>query len=78
MLKEYRRLHEEKYGEFYSPQQVADIIGLHRQSIYKLLRQKDIPSMRIGGKWIIPVSDFDQWFESKKPEIIAMDAPEVN
>ena len=44
-------------GEFLTPTELADRWRWHPESIRRLLRQKRLPSLRLGGKRIIPLAD---------------------
>ena len=44
-------------GEFLTPAELATRWRWHPESIRRLLRQGRLPSLRLGGKRIIPVAD---------------------
>lgn len=44
-----------------TPIEVAEKLGLCRKTVYDQLKNGTIPSMRVGLKWIIPISAFEQW-----------------
>ena len=43
----------EGYPKRMSPQDVADVLGLTNQGVYKLIRSKAIPAYKLGGSWMI-------------------------
>ena len=57
---------EQKTELFYKPSEVAEILSLHRQSIYRLLRSNEIPHIKVGGAWRIPSEEFDAYLERLK------------
>ena len=44
-------------GDFLTPAELADRWRWHAESIRRLLRQGRLPSLRLGGKRIIPMAD---------------------
>lgn len=42
-----------------SPVDAAEALGLARISVYKMIRDGQIPSIRLGGKRLIPASFLD-------------------
>jgi excisionase family DNA binding protein len=45
--------------------EVADYLRVHPSTVYKLLRQGNIPAMRIGSDWRFNKSDLDEWMTRK-------------
>ncbi len=48
--------------EFYTVTQLAEKLPLSKLSIYKALHKGEIPSVRIGKRYIIPREKFDKKF----------------
>ena len=46
---------------FYSPNEVAVLLGRTPARIYQMIWAKQLPATRIAGRWRIPVSAFDAW-----------------
>ncbi|MDP3921640.1 MAG: helix-turn-helix domain-containing protein [Candidatus Omnitrophota bacterium] len=44
-------------------QQVADYLGLHHLTIYKLVQERKIPAAKVGGSWRFKKDVLDQWIE---------------
>lgn len=50
---------------FLRPAEAAELIGFCRTSMYKLIRQEEIPFCRVGKSIRISVSALKQWAEVK-------------
>jgi excisionase family DNA binding protein len=44
----------------YTPKEVGELLGLGRSSTYEALQTKIIPSIRVGGKYLIPKAALDK------------------
>ena len=40
----------------YSPQEVADLLGCSRPFIYTLMADDELPSLKLGGRRLIPAA----------------------
>lgn len=49
--------------EFYKVKQVAEILDVHPSTIFRLVRSKSIPFVKVRGVVRIPKSDFEKWLE---------------
>jgi len=49
-----------------SVEQVANYIGISKETIYRLLRDKKIPSHRIGKLHKFKASEIDEWISGKR------------
>jgi excisionase family DNA binding protein len=47
----------------YEVKDIMRIMHISRNTAYKLLRQEDIPHMRVGGHYKIPAERFHQWLD---------------
>ncbi len=54
---------------FLRPAEAAELIGFCRTSMYKLIRQEEIPFCRVGKSIRISVSALKQWAEHKGLEL---------
>ena len=45
-----------KYGNFYTVREVAGILGVSLMTVYRLVREKRLPSIRVGRSYRIPES----------------------
>lgn len=48
----------------YTPSDICELLGLGRVKVYELLKAGQIPSMRLGNKYLIPVAAFEKWLNS--------------
>jgi excisionase family DNA binding protein len=47
----------------YQVSEVAEMLTVSRDLVYKLVRTKQIPSRHLGGRIVIPRDKFDAWLE---------------
>ncbi|MBI3320999.1 MAG: helix-turn-helix domain-containing protein [Candidatus Omnitrophica bacterium] len=45
--------------------EVAQYLGLHAMTVYKLTREGRMPAAKIGGQWRFKRDVLDQWLESQ-------------
>lgn len=45
-------------------QEVADYLGLHYLTIYRLIQENKIPAAKIGGSWRFRKDVLDEWINS--------------
>jgi len=48
--------------QFYTPNEVAELLPISKISVYKALQRGDIHSIKIGKKIIIPADSFNRIF----------------
>jgi excisionase family DNA binding protein len=48
----------------YTVREVARLLGRSLGTTYELLRAGEIPAIRLGSRWTIPRSMFDEWLKS--------------
>ena len=53
---------------YYTVEDLKDILGVSRSTVYNLLKRNEFRWLHIGNKFIIPKKCFDSWFygEMKK------------
>ena len=51
-------------SEIMTLQEVADYLGLHYLTIYRLIQEKKIPAAKIGGSWRFRKDVLDEWIKS--------------
>lgn len=44
---------------------VKNVLGISLTFAYELMREKDFPSMKVGGRIIVPKDKFREWAEKK-------------
>jgi len=54
--------------EFLSLEEVADMLGVTYQLVYKLARSGELPALRLGKLYRVSRTDLDEYLESKKRE----------
>ena len=45
--------------------EVAQYLGLHVMTVYKLTREGRVPAAKIGGQWRFKRDVLDEWLESQ-------------
>ena len=50
---------------YYTPKEIMEILGVSKNTAYKLLKEEGFPCFKIGGAYRIPRKKFDQWARSK-------------
>lgn len=53
---------------FLSVPEAAEVLGLHRQTVYRAIRNKEIPSVVLAGKILVPVDDLREMLEAQLRE----------
>ena len=57
----------EKRG--YTTEEIQDILGVSRTTIYQLIKSKVFHSVRVGGQYRISKRSFDKWLEESDEEL---------
>ena len=54
-------------GEIISVPEASEFLGVHRNTLYKLIREGEIPAFRLitGGRWKFRRHDLEQWLEDR-------------
>jgi excisionase family DNA binding protein len=55
---------EEK--EYLTPEQIADLLQLDTETVYRKLRNGDLPGRKIGGSWRSRKVDIENLFKARK------------
>lgn len=50
---------------FYTVEDMQRLLGIGRNSAYKLVAEKDFPSIYVGNRIVIPVDLFQSWIEKQ-------------
>src|SRR5262245_46559619 len=48
----------------YTIAEAPHLLSLSTGSTYALVRKGDIPAMKLGGRWVIPIGRFNQWLDN--------------
>lgn len=54
-----------EHSEIMTLQEVADYLGFHYLTIYRLIQEKKIPAAKIGGSWRFRKDVLDQWIKNE-------------
>ena len=49
----------------YTVAEVADMLRLNLGGTYRMIRSGDIPSRKLGGRWVIPRRAFHEWINNQ-------------
>lgn len=55
-----------KTERWYSVEEVAEHLGIKRDTLYKWIHRKDIPVHKVGRLWKFRLSEVDEWVETGK------------
>ena len=53
----------------YTVQDLQDILGVGRKSVYSLLKRNEFRWIRVGAVYRIPKKSFDDWLDSRNSEL---------
>lgn len=51
-----------------SVQEVSESIGVSKPTVYRLIRSKEIPSIKVGDRTLIPIVGLNDWINEKTQE----------
>lgn len=51
----------------YSVDEVAELLGIARGKAYELVRSGDIPSVRVGRRYLVPRDRLRAWLNGETP-----------
>ena len=54
----------------YTVQDLQDILGVGRKSVYGLLQRNEFRWIRVGAVYRIPKKSFDEWLESGNNDML--------
>ena len=49
----------------YSIREAAEVLGVSKSYLYLLVKQKEIPSLQLGKRRVIPKTFLEQWIQEK-------------
>ena len=52
--------------EYYTPEQVADLLQLKPDSVTKMLRRGVMPGYKVGGTWRINKEEFARYMKTQR------------
>ena len=59
------RLNIADLPDIFSPRELAQVMGIHQQGGYELVRQEGFPVVKVGKKYLIPKQAFLSWLNQK-------------
>lgn len=51
--------------EILTPREAADYLSVHVRTIYRLVKNGDIPGRKVGGSWRFKKEALDQWLSGR-------------
>lgn len=62
-------------AETFSPEECAELLGIHVESLRRLIRQGDFPAAKLGGRWRTSKADLERYYrENGGGQLFARDA----
>ncbi|MGO9449574.1 MAG: helix-turn-helix domain-containing protein [Candidatus Binataceae bacterium] len=49
--------------------EVAEYLGVHKTTIYRLLKEKEIPAFRLGSDWRFNIESIDDWRRAREGKV---------
>lgn len=49
----------------YSRKEVAELLGIHLNSVDRYIKQGAIPARKLGSRWLIPAAALSAWLEGR-------------
>jgi len=59
---------EEKLGDVLTIEELTAYLKIPKSTLYKLVRERKIPSQKVGRHWRFRKIAIDRWLEETKPE----------
>ena len=60
-----KKRHGQNHEQIMTLREVAQYLGLHVMTVYKLTREGRVPAAKIGGQWRFKRDVLDGWLESQ-------------
>ena len=58
-----------------SPEEAAQMLSVHRATIYRLMRRHELPAVRIGRAVRIPAAALHEWVQAGQEREAALKTP---
>ena len=55
--------------EFLTTDEVLGYLRINARTVYRLIRDGELPAVRIGRQWRIRRGDLDNWLEGRRPVV---------
>jgi len=59
---------EDKLGDVLTIEELTAYLKIPKSTLYKLVRERKIPSQKVGRHWRFRKIAIDRWLEETKPE----------
>jgi excisionase family DNA binding protein len=53
------------YGELLTANELADFLRIHRSTVYRLLRNGQLPAFRVGNDWRFSRDLIEKWVQTR-------------
>ena len=50
-----------KHSQLMTIKEVANYLGIHAITVYRLIKKTDIPTLKLGGQWRFKKDVLDNW-----------------
>jgi excisionase family DNA binding protein len=64
------------HDAFLTTEEVLDYLQVNLRTVYRLIKSKSIPAVRVGRQWRFKKQDIDDWLQGRQVAPIAADQPE--
>jgi excisionase family DNA binding protein len=54
---------ERDAGRFYGTRDVAALLRVSERTVYEMVRERQIPTVRVAGKWLFPRALLERWLD---------------
>lgn len=58
----------DKYGFTVTPEQAAEVLGLAKDTVLRILQRKEIVARKMGNRWIISTEKLAEYLTGSEPE----------
>lgn len=60
-------------GELLDVEAASRLLGVHRNTLYRLIRTDDLPALRLtrGGRWRVPRQGLLDWIDARQARRVA-------
>lgn len=52
--------------EFLTLKEAARMLQISKRTVFRMIHQKKVPAIKVGGQWRIRESQFKKWIEAKE------------
>lgn len=55
--------------KYIDTKEVMEILGMSSATVYRLITQKKLPAVKIGGKWKISIEELDELLQEQRKKM---------